>query len=55
MKAYMGIGCIDPGITDLATSLRSVVSFTLGERAHDNPRIGGWVGSTAGLDAVERR
>jgi hypothetical protein len=60
MKAYEESGCIEPGILDLDTRWRKVVSFMPGrfipmERALDTYCTGGWVGVRAGLNTVVRR
>jgi hypothetical protein len=62
MKAYWGSGGISPRILDLSTRWRRVVSFVLRPLYPQgkNPLspthlIGGWVGPTAGLDAVVKR
>jgi hypothetical protein len=59
MKTYGGVEVqLDPFLT-LALDGRRVVSFTPRpiyhwERAVVAPQTGGWVGPTAGLDAVEK-
>jgi hypothetical protein len=60
MKAYGGIGCIDPHFLDLGTSWKQWSAsrpcrFTSGERAPGTHWIGGWMGPRAGLDDVEKR
>jgi hypothetical protein len=55
MKAYWGSGSITPCILDLGTRWRWMVSFTPRPLyLQGTHRKGGWVGPTAGLDAVKR-
>jgi hypothetical protein len=60
MKAYWGSGGITPRILNLGTnadewSASPPGSFTTRERASGTHWIGGWVGSSAVLDAVVKR
>jgi hypothetical protein len=60
MKTYWGSGGIAPLILDLGTRWRWVVSFTPRPPCPQGkipcyPRIGGWVGPRAVLDAVVKR
>jgi hypothetical protein len=60
MKVYWGSGGIAPRILDLGTKRRWVVSFTPRllyprERTSRSHCRGGWVGPTAGLDAVVKK
>jgi hypothetical protein len=60
IKAYWMCGGIAPRILDLSTRWMWVVSFTLQplyprERAPGKDWIGGWMDTTAGLDAAVKR
>jgi len=59
MNAYWMSGCIPPRIFYLSTGWRWVIlrpgRFTSRERAPGTHCIAGWVGPTAGLDAVVKR
>jgi hypothetical protein len=53
MKKYEGVELST--ILNFGTRRRSTVSFTPRETDRNAHCIGGWVGPTAGLDAVEKR
>jgi hypothetical protein len=59
MKTYGSIGCIDPHILDLGTSLEWSASppghFTPKEISPGTHWIGGWLDPRTGLDNVEKR
>jgi hypothetical protein len=59
MKTYGGSGYIDPRFLNLGSvggewSASRLGLFTFGERAPGTHWIGGWMGSEANLDDVEK-